>query len=792
MALPYRADKRPLGSLALFQLLVTASFWMSANNAVPQDIAKEEEVVFSSPLQRALRRGFAPGGNLDDELGELRDYKIRSKRDARAIVDALSRLPATDVKSSGYKSPLYTLVGLFQDVDGRDAPAYAVLRDEGIDQLLRIFDELKHNRNDELSGDLLFLLKVLTIYGTHEGAERVIEAARIPIRPEDFMWSVILSGFRDEHPERDFVFQSLSNPLPPGFVAVGLLDAANREAIEGRLDHHPFNTEQGQAQLKVWISSRNPDEFSYAHSATAAMPFLDASIRGELLGHAREHTDTGVRIEAAWASAKLGQEIGLQMLRDYCLDVNHSSTAVRYLTELGREEIVPREVNEPEFLAKAEFANWLAHPNELGRPPDELEVLDHRTLYWPPAGEAKTLWLIKYRLADEWGLEADDVDCGLVGSTTWSFFSYKMHQRPAEDCYAIHCCWELGLEEIEPDDASDYENLLQQWPHEPLEDAEVVRVLEIPPELKHGRRIVAIATATMNGEQGWAVLDGADSLWYPASAMPEGEYVGAVLSTHVGRRLLGFPPAKTRNRNLRHDPQPPSPQEIIARYDKLLEECSGGTLDRRKTLLVDWRSPLVSKAADYASACEVDGRESGAEALVRVFRTLLGAIDDLPEELRGDAYGKLGPSIRFDGFIDSLISLGESAQVLSTVAKLEPHWDHNSGYGSLGKAAFQAGDMETAERLFTKLRGSYDDWHRAEEMSLLARIWHQQGKASEASELMTGCLGGLVKEVKEAKYSSDRKRFEKQYQNHRKTYLELFPERAKELEQLRLPKSTLE
>ena len=96
-----------------------------------------DERVFSSPLQRASRRGLAPNGDLADEMGKLRDYKIRSKKDAKAIVDALSRLPAADIKTSGYKSPLDTLIRLFQDVDGRDAPAFEILRDAGIDELIR-------------------------------------------------------------------------------------------------------------------------------------------------------------------------------------------------------------------------------------------------------------------------------------------------------------------------------------------------------------------------------------------------------------------------------------------------------------------------------------------------------------------------------------------------------------------------------------------------------------------------------------------------------------------------------
>ena len=750
----------------------------------------ENSAVFSSPLQRALSRGLTPNGDLGDEMQSLRDYKIRTKKDAQAIVRALSRLPSNDIQSSGYKSPLYTLIGLFQNVDGSDSPAFEVLSNAGTGELVRIFDEMKSSSDDDVQDDLLFLLKILTMYGTRDGAERVVEAARIPIKADGFMWSVILSGFADRHPERDFVYHELSNPLPAGFIAVGLLDSANREAIEGRLEKHPFDSEQGYAQLRTWLTSRDPDEFSYAHSATASLPFLGKPVREELLGLAREHASAGVRMEAAWASAKLGQEIGLHMLRDFCTDINHSATAIRYLAELGRQDVVPPEASDAEFQAKAEFANWLSHPNELGRPPDTLEVLDHRTIYWPPTDEDTPLWLIKYRLADSWGLEADDVDCGLVGSTTWCFFSRHMHQRLPEDCYAIHCCWELSLECSDIDDADEYQGMLNQWPHDPLTNVEISQVIELPPELNYGRRLVAIATATMNGEIGWAVLDGQDSMWYPKPAMPEGEYIRSVLMVHVGRKLLGFAPAKNRQRILDHAPEPISPSSIVESYDRLLKECVDGSLDRREALLDDWRSPLATSSIEYASACEQIGRESKANALKRVYQTLLDAIGKLPEDLQSGAYNRLGPSKQFDAFIEAMIETGSASEVRTIVRTLEPRWDHNSGYGALGKASYACGDLETAERLFVKLRSSYNDWERSDAMDLLAKIWHGQGRSDDARRLLADCLKELAGDAKAAT-GSDRKLYEEWYQNRRKTYLELFPDGEETLHDLGLPASTL-
>ena len=239
---------------------------------------------------------------------------------------------------------------------------------------------------------------------------------------------VILSSFSEGHPHRDFIFKSLSDPLPAKFIAVALLDTANRSAIEGKLLRHPFDSEAGWERLENWLVESDPENSSFAHSATAALPFVSNPRRDQLLALAMDHIDVGVQIEAAWAAGNLGRESGLKILTRFSKDFSHSDIAQRYLTELGREDLISSEVREPSFQARAEFAHWLAHPNELGRPPDEVEIVDHRTLAWPPAKELTPFWLLRYRIRDQTGLENDDVDCGLVGSVTWCFFSYK-HAR---------------------------------------------------------------------------------------------------------------------------------------------------------------------------------------------------------------------------------------------------------------------------------------------------------------------------------------------------------------------------
>src|SRR5262249_9995359 len=162
------------------------------------------------------------------------------------------------------------------------------------------------------------------------------------------------------------------------------LDWVNRLAREEVISEHPFDNSDGIEKLRHWLVSSDRDEFSFAHSSAAALPFISDSNREELLALAMDHPDSAVQMEAAWGSARLGSDAGLKFLVRLCLDRNYSTTACSYLEELGREDAIPDEANEPDFRSMADMCDWLAHPQEFGRPPDEIELYDTRELFWPP------------------------------------------------------------------------------------------------------------------------------------------------------------------------------------------------------------------------------------------------------------------------------------------------------------------------------------------------------------------------------------------------------------------------
>jgi hypothetical protein len=443
-------------------------------------------------------------------------------------------------------------------VEGRDSPAYEVLSAEGIPQLIRIFNATLPliDEYDDVR-DLLVTLEILALYRSREGSTRVIEAAQRPLSPDAYMWHRILSCYSSEHPHRDDLFEALSDPLPPGFLGIALLDSANSAAIKGELQRHPFDGPEGGKRLQEWLEDDNPDNFSYAHSATAALPFISNPSRDQLFALAMDHSDVGVQMEAAWAAAKLGREAGFKLLARYCLDVRYSEDARGYLAELDREDLIPAEASEPGFKAQANLASWLAHPNEMGSPPDEMEIVDHRYLRWPPKGEPEALWVIRYSYSTEEIDEDLELGCGLVGSMTWCFFDYEMHRRPPEDIYAMHCYWEMQftdlIHELKESDAQKHTEMLGQWQGAPLLEPKITHVAELADELNAPAKMVALATARLDGAEGWVVLDGPRSAWYPKAEQPDLENNGIPLMIHVGRQLLGFEDPSDRCKYLARD-----------------------------------------------------------------------------------------------------------------------------------------------------------------------------------------------------------------------------------------------
>ncbi len=394
-----------------------------------------------TPLQKAVQR-FVEGADLEEVLEPLGDYRIESKRDAEAVVEALRRVPRVPQRpEERYRtSPLFTLAAFLQDVENERVAE--VLRERGTPELVRIFRASFPPHEDD-HDDLMFLLKILVMYRVPEATELVVQAAMHPATRELYLWSVVMEQLGNDHPLADDIVGRLRDPLPEGFAGIAYLDLANQRARDGDDDAHPFDTATGLQRLESWLSDSDPEHFSYAHGAAAAIPFLRTPSRQRLLDLAGRHPDVEVRLESYWAAAKLGDERGIAALAEASRDPRRGTRSLAYLQELGRLDAAPPESRSEEHAALATMADWLSYPTEFGAFPDALRVYDTRELFWPPANDTRRLWLVEYAYEPNEDREEREVGIGMVGSITFALFGTVTAGASPEDVYGLHCAWEL-------------------------------------------------------------------------------------------------------------------------------------------------------------------------------------------------------------------------------------------------------------------------------------------------------------------------------------------------------------
>jgi hypothetical protein len=315
-----------------------------------------------------------------------------------------------------------------------------------------------------------------------------------------------------------------------------------------------------------------------------------------------------------------------------------------------------------------------------------------------------------------------------------------MTERPPEDCYAIHCYWEMEHKKLieETDvrgDQKEYATLLAQWHGPPLEKPRMLFVAELSPELGYPQRLVGLATAGQAGEEGWAALDAERSQWYPRADMPKDNHDSVILSIHVGSRLLGFVGWPDRRRHMAGPPQPKPTRQVIAAFEKLLEKASG-----------------------------------------------------LAGKKRSDAYDVFGALDKhLETYLSALRQTGRAPDVRKTLDLLKPLSD---GLSNLGLAAWKAGESEVAESEFLNYRNTITDYQRGDEMGYLAEIWFAKGKRGEAMDLLVDCLKRLLDESKTAT-GSDIDLFERWFQERKATLAKLFPDAGEIMARAGVPETTI-
>ena len=513
-------------------------------------------------------RAFAETIGVSTEMPPQFDgVALETADDAAAYVELLRALPLADDEEAN--AALDIALELFDAFSTSEA--FEVIFDDGLPELLRISSRLRERHYDDgADADADRIMRTLNLCAeipSQDSTIAVVEAAREGLLSDHPGWGVVLDAFDAEHPIGGRVLTLLGDPLPPGAIAFHLLEAANDYALKNALSEqpkrfdHPFDSPEGRELLKTLLTDDSDETAGLSISAVMALPFLTADTE-PLFAIGYDHPDPYTRMETAWAGGFVGQERGLKLLEEFAADVRYSETAVDYLEEIGAEDRIPAVAREPEFAARAEFADWLAYPTELGEPPDRLTVLDTRTLFWPPTQRNERLFLVRFELdAANEGWELTE-GAGVVGPQTFCLFGYQLHRRPPEDAYAIQCVFELEWSERfvrigvpREEDAPLPEALqpdLSRWRGPEMTEVRplVAGLVRMQPGEADGPW-TQLVSANVDGVPGFAAIDGEESQFYPADTLPSDAPPVSHLMMHVGRRLLGFREPPDRQARLR-------------------------------------------------------------------------------------------------------------------------------------------------------------------------------------------------------------------------------------------------
>ncbi len=384
-------------------------------------------------MQTIIDQLFGPDAEKASAAELMLDERgAKSAADANAILEALARkVPAHE---GAFEEPKHGLLAAIQSCESE--AARAVFREKGTQAIIDAYPTL---------GDVEpFALKILALLDRKEGLQFVAERVKSEAGPKDFFVSTALGAVNPKTRHVGVLFPALTPVIGySDFRAIAVLDLANQLALAGNLDPHP--AAEHLDKLRAYVESKNEEEHSYAVSACLALAFVPGEAAEKILLAGEAHADGNVRLEATYALSRRGHPGSDAKLAKAALDPETSQRAIAYLEELGKSDLIPKEVNDPVFAAKAEMLAWLAHPMEYGRPPASIELWDRRTIYWPPSDDKRELFLFRYTYPAREAGEAPEVGVGLVGSVTFSLLG---ETAPApngspEDALAAHCVWEL-------------------------------------------------------------------------------------------------------------------------------------------------------------------------------------------------------------------------------------------------------------------------------------------------------------------------------------------------------------
>lgn len=343
------------------------------------------------------------------------------------------------------------LINFFYTSNSSETDDY--LNDNSISKMIVLLDRLKETPIQIDSYEPFKLemeiLKLFSKYFNKSSFYKLVTYIKEDFLADNYQWDNIFRNISENDSKSEFVLTELKDFIPKDFAGVTYLDLCNRRGIANDDFKHPYDSDKGFEWINKLITTNktNSKNESYIVSVITSLPFLSSAYRTEIISQVEMIPSMKIQIELAWAGAKLGDEAHIEKLVNYAKDYRVSNKAVYYLNELELSDRIPEEIEEPDFKALEEMCTWLSHPNEYGGFPDEAEIVYKKELFWPYLKDFETMYIIKYTYKNYKNSNKDNVNVGVVGSTTFSLIPFEVgnvdiKELKPEEIFGIYALWE--------------------------------------------------------------------------------------------------------------------------------------------------------------------------------------------------------------------------------------------------------------------------------------------------------------------------------------------------------------
>jgi len=356
----------------------------------------------------------------------------------------------------------------------------------------------------------------------------------------------------------DALFPRVLDGVGDPHVATVILDLANYVTRRSMVTAHPATDRCAQlagllgglVQQLESIPQKPPNDAEEAMAArqqvaeavSLCVSLCDSlALIGDLsvLGRLRQALGLGhrqLRTEAAAALARLGDDDGRKKLVELAAEPLVRLKVLSYADELGIGGEIEAKHRTAEALAEASLVGWLALPTQFGVPPQNIEHIDSRKMYWPGYTEPIDCHLFCYSYETPNG---SMMNVGIAGPLVHSFRA-DLTDLPADDVYAAFAGWhaeheevfEVDWEELSADSVAVAEAVRARLEGEGYSDPQIVYC-----GMFFGS-LVLVVSANRGGTQGTVIADAEMSHWCPRGDGPRPLGPEEAYSIYKGRKLL--------------------------------------------------------------------------------------------------------------------------------------------------------------------------------------------------------------------------------------------------------------